>query len=420
MSNWTVAIVADTGNEIVAETIRRRLVASWNIFPAADFKSMGFGDLNDETISELDGAILVVNAAGRHSHILGPLAALEEAHVPVMALLDESPRPGSVFEASGTMVEGRSTSGQILCARLHGLLHRQREINRLWREVAVARRSYSGLRGEVDRMHEELHLAARAQREFLPAELPTLNGVTVAALWRPAQYVSGDIYDVERLDADHLGIFIADAVGHGLSAALMTMVILQSLKTKEIQGNTWRIVPPGEVMSHLNAQLIRHKGSPARFATGAYAVVDCRRREMKIAGAGHPHPLLLHADGRTEALETHGGLLGVFNDEIYDERVVTLDVGDRLLLYSDGFEQAFPVVCDSEDDLRRPTRRYRDEFQELAAMASPQEMIDRICRRLDVQSGSLHQIDDLTLVCMHAGPLVTSDSLAFSGAAAAA
>src|SRR5262245_17773226 len=258
MSNWTVAVIADSGNEIVAETIRRKLVASWNIFPAAEFKALTFNDLDEDTICELDGAILVVNAGARHSHRLGHLAALEESHVPVMALLDETPRPGSVFEASGTMVEGRSTSGAILCARLHGLLHRQREINRLWREVAVARRSYSGLRGEVDRMHEELHLAARAQREFLPADLPALSGVTVAALWRPAQYVSGDIYDVVRLDEDHLGVFIADAVGHGLSAALMTMVILQSLNLKEIRGNSWRIVPPGEVLAQLNAQLIRH------------------------------------------------------------------------------------------------------------------------------------------------------------------
>lgn len=420
MNNWKVAIVADAGNEVVAEAIRQRLSASWKVYPGAEFMTLVPGALDDDTICELDGAIFVVNAAGRHTHLLGPLAALEESHVPVMALLDETPRAGSVFEASGVMVEGRSTPGPILCARLHGLLHRQREINRLWREVAVARRSYSGLRGEVDRMHEELHLAAQAQREFLPAELPRLNGISVAALWRPAAYVSGDIYDVIRLDEDHLGIFIADAVGHGLSAALMTMVILQSLNTKEISGNTWRIVPPGEVLAHLNAQLIRHKGSPARFATGAYAVVDCRRRQMQIAGAGHPHPLLLRADGRVEALETHGGLLGVFNDETYDERTVELQVGDRLLLYSDGFEQAFPAVCATADDLRKPTRRYRDEFQELAAMASPQDMIERICRRLDVQSGSLHQIDDLTLLCLLAGPIVTNDALVYSGAAAAA
>ena len=107
-------------------------------------------------------------------------------------------------------------------------------------------------------------------------------------------------------------------------------------------------------------------------------------------------------------------------NETYDERTVELQVGDRLLLYSDGFEQAFPVVCGTADDLRKPTRCYREEFQELAALPSPQDMIERICRRLDVQSGSLHQIDDLTLLCLQAGPLVTNDALVYSGAAAAA
>ena len=249
-------------------------------------------------------------------------------------------------------------------------------------------------------MHEELQLAAQAQREILPRQLPTMHGVSVAALWRPAQYVSGDIYDVIRLDDDHLGLFLADAVGHGVAAALMTMVIARSLITKVAEGSLWRILEPREVLGQLNEQMLGFKVQSSRFATAVYAVVDCRTRRMAIAVAGHPPPFLLHADGRSDALEASGGLLGVFDDEVYDQVEVQLKPGDRLLLYTDGFEQAFP----SDGERRRlPTSRYREEVMQLSSAKSPEDMIDTIRRRLDVQSGSLHQIDDLTLICVQAG-----------------
>ena len=106
------------------------------------------------------------------------------------------------------------TPGDILCARLHGMLHRQREVNRLQREITVARRSHGGLGDQVAKMHDELELAAQAQRELLPDKLPRRHGISLAALWRPAQYVSGDVYDVIQLDEDHIGLFLADAVAN--------------------------------------------------------------------------------------------------------------------------------------------------------------------------------------------------------------
>ena len=86
-----------------------------------------------------------------------------------------------------------------------------------------------------------------------------------------------------------------------------------------------------------------------------------------------------------------------------------LVVGDRLLLYSDGFEQAFPSTK-SEDAYQRrlPTTRYREEFERLAKLPTPNDVIEALGRRVDDQVGSLHQIDDLTLICVHAGPLLST------------
>jgi sigma-B regulation protein RsbU (phosphoserine phosphatase) len=301
---------------------------------------------------------------------------------------------------AGAHVEWGDHDDAILSAKLEGMLVRQAAVRRLRREVAVAHRFHGGLEGEIARMHEELQLAAMVQREFLPRELPSLHGVEFAALWRPAHYVSGDIYDVARLDDDHVGMFIADAVGHGVPAALMTMVIARSLCTKRIRGNQYDLVEPAEVLASLNNSMIRRQGHTTRFATAAYALVDCRSRTMRVAGAGHPPPLLIRAGGAVEELETTGGLLGVFDDETYDQIEVELRTGDRLIFYSDGFEQAFPKECDDGYRRKLPSTRYRTEFEALGAESSPARMIEVISSRLDDEAGSLHQADDLTLICM--------------------
>jgi sigma-B regulation protein RsbU (phosphoserine phosphatase) len=140
-----------------------------------------------------------------------------------------------------------------------------------------------------------------------------------------------------------------------------------------------------------------------------YALINCRDRIVTLAGAGHPPPVRLKADGRSTILETSGGLLGVFTDENYDQIEIELDVNDRLLFYTDGFEQAFPAPQSDAHGRRMPTTRYRGEFEQLATLPTPADMIDVINHRIDDQCGSLHQIDDLTLVCVHAGPLVIGE-----------
>jgi len=139
---------------------------------------------------------------------------------------------------------------------------------------------------------------------------------------------------------------------------------------------------------------------PSRFATAVYAVVDCRRRVMTVATAGHPPPFMIRKNGEQEFLDTSGGLLGVFENEVYDQLEVPLAPGDRLLLYSDGFEQAFPDTSGKAGC--RANNHYRTEFGKLSELDDPQDMIDAISRRLDVQQGSLNQADDLTLLCVQA------------------
>src|SRR4051794_31980740 len=124
----------------------------------------------------------------------------------------------------------------------------QREVEALKFELNVLRRRDETLNFYMHRLDEELRLAARLQQDFLPRILPQLGPVHFHTLFRPAGYVSGDLYDIMRLDEHHVGFFICDAVGHGMPAALLTMFIKRALTTKEIQPSGYRLLDPADAL----------------------------------------------------------------------------------------------------------------------------------------------------------------------------
>ena len=269
----------------------------------------------------------------------------------------------------------------------------QGEMESLRAELNLLRRRDETLNFYLNRIDEELRLAARLQQDFLPKELPEIGQVRFHTLYRPAGYVSGDLYDVMRLDENHVGFYMADAVGHGVPAALLTMFIKQALVTKEIIPGGYRLVPPGESLARLNQTLVEQNLAHATFATALYGVVNVRTLEVTIARAGHPAPMLLRAnDPVIEAVQPEGGLLGVFPNETYDTAVVRLSPGDRLLVYTDGVEIAFGTEAID-------TERWKSELAARAHLAS-EELLHDLSEHLDAQTGSLAPKDDVTAVML--------------------
>ncbi|GAH56406.1 unnamed protein product, partial [marine sediment metagenome] len=87
---------------------------------------------------------------------------------------------------------------------------------------AASREESAGL---ADDTVEQLRMAGQVQRNFLPARLPNSDTIRWATVFLPADWVSGDIYDIARLDERHIGFYVADAVGHSMPAALLTMLL---------------------------------------------------------------------------------------------------------------------------------------------------------------------------------------------------
>ncbi|MBN1942523.1 MAG: SpoIIE family protein phosphatase [Phycisphaerae bacterium] len=189
---------------------------------------------------------------------------------------------------------------------------------------------------------EEMQLAQQLQQDFLPRNLPQVGPIRFGVRYVSAGFVSGDIYDVTRLDETHVGFYVADAVGHGMPAALMTMFIKKALQTKRISGNTYEIIPPNEALGQLNADLHRQKLSMCEFCTVVYGVIDVANLTCTVSRAGHPPPIWMHADGSYETVEMLGSLLGIIENTTFESRTLKLQPGDRLLLFSDGAED---VIC---------------------------------------------------------------------------
>ncbi|WP_432799980.1 PP2C family protein-serine/threonine phosphatase [Poriferisphaera sp. WC338] len=336
------------------------------------------------------------------SSLFEVLGTVQDQHVPCMITLSEGEEThGEMFD-DGIVICRTDVPLRDFQVMVQTLFCQYQMIDGMRREMRVLHAHQGGLADQIGKMDEELRLASQLQKEFLPRKLPSLNDISFEVLWRPAGYVSGDIYDVVRLDENHIGFFVADAVGHGVPAALMTMYIKRSLQTKKILPGSepgYRILEPSEAIAKLNHDMIERQAGKVRFATACYGLLNCKTRTLKIARAGHPYPMILKGNGTTEMIEPEGGLLGVFPDEEFEQAEVTLDAGDRMLLYSDGFEVAFPELSKGNKDGRLANEQYLEEFKMLSE-GTLEEVFDRFASKLDQQAGSLNQRDDLTVVCL--------------------
>jgi sigma-B regulation protein RsbU (phosphoserine phosphatase) len=393
MACGDLLLVCFAGSEDLAARLSQSALAHWpDSLPPS--MSMWDADLlwSDGARAEHPQVAWLIGAADTPVvDLYRALEALGAWQVPViLTRYDEELPIGSIFQG-GVVTAPPDAQPDQLRLLVRSTLAQGELCLHLKNELKVTQLHHGGLQGQMTKLDEEMRLAARVQREFLPTSLPAVGDVAIDVMFHPASYVSGDIYDVQRLDENHIGFWIADVVGHGVPAALMTMFVKRALPTKEILPKGYRLVPPGEALTRLNAEMVNRDGGGIRFATGVYGLIDCKTYELQLARAGHPLPICLRADGTTEQMDPEGPLLGVFADDQFEQRTYRLDPGDRLLIYSDGFEVAF-----GEGEQTASTE-YLAKFEELRN-GSLDQAIHRLEQSILNQPGSLHQQDDLTLI----------------------
>ena len=239
-------------------------------------------------------------------------------------------------------------------------------------------------------MFEQLKLAGQVQRDFLPKLLPQSESINWQVIFQPAEVVSGDIYDIARLDEKHIGFYVADVVGHGMPAALLTIFLKHAIVSRQTLGNSYQIYQPQEVLQSLNKRMVEQKLSGSQFVSCCYCLLNVETLELTIARGGHPYPILIR-DGNVTGLETEGPLLGVFEDAVFEQKSIQLQRSDKLLVYSDGTE---PFIGRFE---RNNGFIFEEEFCSL--IKQPLEKLnEQFCNLIQNRHIIAAEVDDITAV----------------------
>ncbi|MBN1564591.1 MAG: PP2C family protein-serine/threonine phosphatase, partial [Anaerolineae bacterium] len=253
-----------------------------------------------------------------------------------------------------------------------------------------------------ERLERELELARDVQQSVLPHTFPQLHGYHFAARYQSARMVGGDFYDVIVLDGgepvhgepmggasncNRLGIVIADVSDKGIPAALY-MALTRSLLLAEAR----RSPSPREVLINVN-RLLLELGQPNMFVTIFYGVLDRATRRLTYARGGHDRPLVIRAGISTE-LGGRGTMLGLLGPELFQlsEEAITLQAGDRLILYTDGLMDVMAP------DGKLFTREQLIALLQTHAALPPDDLCAAVFRDLAIYQGDADQYDDTTLL----------------------
>ncbi|MGV9849857.1 SpoIIE family protein phosphatase [Streptomyces sp. NPDC003442] len=240
------------------------------------------------------------------------------------------------------------------------------------------------------RLYDAEHqLAHSLQSGLLPAALPTVPGLEVAARYLPTARgmdIGGDFYDLIRCDATTVAAAIGDVQGHNVNAA----VLMGQVRTAV---HATAGAPPGEVLARTNRLLTDL--DPGLFTSCLYAHIDLAHHRAHLATAGHPPPLLRHPGGHTEILHLPPGLLlGIDPDTDYPATEIPLPPGAVLALYTDGLVES-PGV-----DLDDATSSLADEL----AQAPDQPMTTLADTLIRHDPHTDPRSDDIALLLLHLRP----------------
>ena len=243
-----------------------------------------------------------------------------------------------------------------------------------------------------------LHAAADLQKHLLPKKpVQDCKSLHFTSYYKPHQELGGDIYNVQRLDSEHLAIYILDVSGHGFPAAMMTVLATQALsgstamtKKSGADGEVERIASPKDVVRELNAEF-----PIARFncyMTIVYLLFNTREESFRYCCAGHPPPVQVTEGGNITFLDAGGPPAGM--DGTWEEGEGHLDSGDRLFFYTDGFTE----YRDEEGNFYGQQRLFDSMLSgyELSLEAATQHIV----KELKQFGNQLDGDDDMTLLAV--------------------
>lgn len=242
------------------------------------------------------------------------------------------------------------------------------------------------LRQSRDRLDKELAGAARMQRLLLPIEVPAHPHVQFGTYYQTSRHAGGDYYDLLPLGDDRFGILVVDVSGHGAPAAIV-MAMIRAV----VHAYPGRADDPPALLHYINRHFAFLWDTPM-YATALYAVLDARRRTLRLSSAGHPMPLL-RRDAGTRTLPGDNAMCVLWN-ELGDVPCTehALEAGDVIAFFTDGItdRQAAGGAMFDLDRLCHALDR--------AGSGPPAGIVAAVIAELDAFAGGQEPDDDQTLL----------------------
>lgn len=250
-------------------------------------------------------------------------------------------------------------------------------------------RLYESVARQEARMEREMQFAREIQYHLVSDEIPQPQGLDIAAEFKPARILGGDLYDFLPYDGSKLAIAVGDGAGKGAPAALysaMTSGIIRTRATRQYS--------PAEMLVRVNWSLCQRR-IEGRYMTLCYAVWDGAGKTLAIANAGLPKPIYCH-DNTVELLEVSGVPLGLFQDVVYEDRQLQLKPGETVVFYSDGISEAM-----NREDAEFGTERLLRTIEKHCNL-DPAALKDILFEAVHEFAAGSPQRDDQTLVILKA------------------
>ncbi|TGK20380.1 PP2C family protein-serine/threonine phosphatase [Leptospira stimsonii] len=238
-------------------------------------------------------------------------------------------------------------------------------------------------------IQEDLNMAAKIQTDFL--EIPENSfleeeGIRLKTFYQPISIVGGDFYNIRKIAERKIRIFLADAIGHGIQASLITMVIQSEYGSLSDMN-----LSPGEMLTKLSKKFASRIGDVSPFFSALILDLDLNSNRIHFASSGNP-ACILTGEGKSKSLQLVGPYAGMVPEHNYAELSFDLPRDFRLILFTDGLPDRFLFSGDEheffsiEDWIRKRSDR----------------TLERVCEELLSLANSLplpdYKKDDITLI----------------------
>ncbi|MEZ5798625.1 MAG: SpoIIE family protein phosphatase [Paracoccaceae bacterium] len=253
-----------------------------------------------------------------------------------------------------------------------------------------------------DSLDRDLMEARKLQQTLVRERYRDFGRATVSLMIRSSGHVGGDLVGTFQIDDRRVAVYSVDVSGHGVASAMMTARLAgylsgsasdQNLAFQQMPDGRREVRRPAEIVSEFN-RLMLEEIQVEQYFTMAYAEIDLENGKAILCQAGHPHPMVMRANGGLERVGQGGLPVGLIPDAGYDDTEVQLGPGDRLFLMSDGLTE-----CPGRTGLDLGEEGLARMLVRLADLDSP-DLLEALVWDLAEHAGSDHFGDDVSGVLL--------------------